>query len=305
MSTEQAADRQPAPDALAGLSDALEAHTRAAAPAVVAIDWGGHATLSALLWRDGEAVTSDQSLPDAASLAVVLPDGGRVPATLAGRDPATNIAVLRLQAAAPALRAAEPSGAGALALALGRDGDGAVTARLGSLDRVGPAWQSQRGGRIDRLIQLGLRLPAGAEGGPVIDARGGLLGMSTFGPRRSVLVIPAATIARVAAALLASGRVDRGWLGVGLHPVALPRELVDRAGAPSGLMVVGLADNAPAAAALLPGDILLEAAGKRLGSARVLAAALADETIGNELELKLIRGGELMLRKVVVAVRPA
>ena len=86
--------------------------------------------------------------------------GERVAARLAGRDPATNIAVLRLQAAAPALAAAEPGGPGALALALGRDAEGAVTAALGTLERVGPAWQSQRGGRIDRLIQLGLRLAA-------------------------------------------------------------------------------------------------------------------------------------------------
>ncbi len=206
---------------------------------------------------------------------------------------------------APALAAADPVGPGALALALGRNADGAVTAGLGTLERVGPAWQSLHGGRIDRLIQLGLRLDAMAEGGPVIDARGDLLGMSTFGPRRSVLVIPAATIARVAAALLETGQVTRGWLGVGLHPVALPRELVGRAAVPSGLMVVSLADNAPAAGVLLPGDILVEAAGKRLGSVRALAEALAEEAVGHELGLNLLRGGELMQCTVVLAARPA
>ena len=295
----------PAPDALSALSDALEAHTHAAAPAVAALDWGGRFTLSALLWRDGVAVTSEQSLPEAPAITALLPGGGRVPAGLAGRDPATNIAVLRLEAAAPALAEADPAGPGALVLALGRDAQAAVTARLGTLDRVGPAWQSQRGGRIDRLIQLGLRLPAGAEGGPVIDARGRLLGMSTFGPRRRALVIPSATIARVAAALLRDGQVVRGWLGVGLHPVALPRDLLDRAGAPSGLMVVSLAENAPAAAALLPGDILLEAGGTPVGSARALSAALSAALIGHDLELKLLRGGEVMRCTVVVAARPA
>ena len=266
----------PAPDALSALSDALEAHASVASPAAAALDWGGRSTLSALLWRDGVAVTSDQSLPDAPAFTALLVQGARVEARLAGRDPASNIAVLRLEAAAPVLEAADPGGPGALALALGRDAEGAVTAALGTLERVGPAWQSQSGGRIDRLIQLGLRLAALAEGGPVIDARGRLLGMSTFGPRRSVLVIPASTLARVAAALLETGQVARGWLGVGLHPVALPRELTDRAGASIGLMVVSLTDNAPAAAVLLPGDILLQAGGTRLGSVRALAEALAE-----------------------------
>ncbi len=299
MSTTQA------PDALIALSDALEAHASAASPAVAALDWGGRSTLSALLWRDGVAVTSDQSLPDAASFTVLLPQGERVEARLAGRDPATNIAVLRLQAAAPPLAASDPAGPGALALALGRDAEGAVTAALGTLERVGPAWQSQSGGRVDRLIHLGLRLAGRAEGGPVIDARGGLLGMSTFGPRRSVLVIPSATIARVAAALLETGQIARGWLGVGLHPVALPRDLIERAGAAMGLMVVSLTENAPAAGVLLPGDILLQAGGRRLGGVRALAEALAEESIGHHLELSVLRGGELMQCTVVLAARPA
>ena len=295
----------PPADALSALSDALEAHTSAAAPAVAALDWGGRFTLSAVLWRDGVAVTSDQSLPEAPAFTARLADGARVPATLAGRDPATNIAVLRLAAPAPVLAEAEPAGPGALVLALGRDGCGALTVRLGPLDRVGPAWQSQAGGRIDRLIQLGLRLDAGAEGGPVIDARGGLLGMSTFGPRRRALVIPSATIGRVAASLLQNGQVVRGWLGVGLHPVALPRDLLDRAGISTGLMVVSLAENAPAAAVLLPGDILLEADGTPVANARALAAALSEDSIGRELDLKLLRGGELMHRTVIIAARPA
>jgi S1-C subfamily serine protease len=291
-------------DALAALSDAMEARVRAAGPAVVAIDWGGRLTLSALLWGDGVAVTSEQSLIHAAGYTAVLPGGARVPATLAGRDAATNLAVLRLEAAAPVLAAAEPGGAGALVLALGRDEAGEVIVRLGAVDRVGPAWQSQRGGRIDRLIRLDLRLGAVAEGGPVVDSRGFLLGMSTCGPHRSVLVIPAATIARVVPALLQGGRVARGWLGLGLHPVALPRDLIDRAGGGSGLMVVSVADQAPAAGILLPGDILLEAGGRRLGGARDLAIALGEETVGNTLDLRLLRGGESMLCAVVVAARP-
>jgi S1-C subfamily serine protease len=292
-------------DPLAAFSDALEARARAAAPAVAALDWGTHHTLSGILWGDGVLVTSEQSLPDAASFTAILPGGARLPATLAGRDPATNVAVLRLASVAPPIEQAEAGGAGSLVLALGSDGAGGTSVRLGPIELRGPAWQSQRGGRIDALVRIGVRLGPAAEGGPVIDAHGRLIGMSTFGPRRTVLVIPAATIARVAMPLLAQGHVVRGWLGVGLHPVALPKDLSERAGAATGLMVVSIADNAPAAATLLPGDILLEANGARLAGPRALAALLGPETIGAAIAIRLLRGGEVIERTVTVAARPA
>jgi S1-C subfamily serine protease len=144
-----------------------------------------------------------------------------------------------------------------------------------------------------------------AEGGPVLDADGALLGMSTFGPRGSVLVIPAATVGRVLDQLLLQGRIARGWLGVGLHPVALPRDLADRIGVGGGLMVVNLADGAPAAAVLLPGDILLEIAGTPVASPRAVAAALGPETIGTAVGLKVLRGGTVTTAAVSVAARPA
>ncbi|CAH2599356.1 PDZ domain-containing protein [Rhodovastum atsumiense] len=294
-----------APDPFAAFSDALEAHARAAAPTVAGLDWGHHHTLSGILWTDDALVTSEQSLPDAETYTAILPDGARVPATLAGRDPATNVAVLKLQAGAPTREVAEAGGVGSLVLALGSDGMGGTTARLGPVEVRGPAWQSQRGGRIDALIRIGVRLGPAAEGGPVIDARGRLIGMSTFGPRRGVLVIPAATIGRIATALLQDGRVARGWLGIGLHPVALPKELSERTATASGLMVVSVAEDSPAATTLLPGDILIEAAGQKLANPRALAGALGPETIGTALPLTLLRGGQTMQRDVTVAARPA
>jgi S1-C subfamily serine protease len=291
--------------ALAALSHAIAATVRQAAPLVAAIGWGGRQHVSGVLWRAGALVTSEQSLPDAAANTVTLPGGTRTGAALAGRDRATNVAVLRLQADAPGVAQAEPRGVGELVLAVGSDGAGETTVRLGAIEALGAAWESMRGGRIDRLIRLGLRLGAAAEGGPVIDAEGRLLGMSTFGPRRGVLVIPASTIARVLDTLLETGRIARGWLGVGLHPVALPREIVERSGAAAGLMVVNLAEGAPAAGVLLPGDILLEIDGKPVAAPRAVAAALGPERIGEAVSLKLVRGGELATLSVTVAARPA
>jgi S1-C subfamily serine protease len=291
--------------AFAMLSHATADAARRGASLVGGIEWCGRQRVSGVLLRAGVLVTSEQSLPEAEGYGAVQPGGARVAATLAGRDPATNIAVLRLESPAPNVMLAEPEGVGALVLALGSDGAGDITARLGAVEVLGPAWESQAGGRIDRLVRLGLRLGSAAEGGPVIDAEGRLLGMSTFGPRRSVLVIPGSTMIRVVDQLLRDGRIDRGWLGVALHPVALPKEFADRSAAGAGLMVVKLAEGAPAAGVLLPGDILLEIAGVPVTTPRAVAAALGPERIGQAVVLTVLRGGQTATPSVTVAARPA
>ncbi|MBV9811743.1 MAG: serine protease, partial [Acetobacteraceae bacterium] len=277
---------------------------RDAAPAVAGIGWGGHAHLSAVVWRDGLLATSEQSLPRADRYEAVLNGGARQPATLVGRDSTTNVAILRTESTTAVPSTVAPPGVGALVLALGSNGAGGVTARLGGLEVSGPAWDSRAGGRIDALLRVGVRLGPGAEGGPVLDARGSVLGMSTFGPRRTVLVIPAATIERVLEPLLRHGRISRGWLGVGLHPVALPSEMTERAAAGHGLMVVSFADQAPARTALLPGDILLEIGGRAAASPRDVAAALGPETVGQGVLLKVLRGGAVTTETVTVGARP-
>jgi S1-C subfamily serine protease len=295
-------------EALLAFSDAAAARIRHAAPLVIGLDWGGGRLLSALLWADGVAVTSEQSLPETEFCTAILPGGGRLQAVPAGRDPSTNVAVLRLDTPGPRVIATTELDVGQLTIALGTDGQGGPRARLGIVETLGPTWQSQCGGRIDRLIRLDLDLPAVVEGGPVIDARGQLIGMSTFGPRNSVLVIPAATIERAARQLLAHGHVPRGWLGIGVQPVQLPRdtemELGDD-GPPSGLMVLSIADTSPAAGVLLPGDILLRAGPNRLATARALTALLGAETIGAALQLQVLRGGAIVAASVIVAGRPS
>jgi S1-C subfamily serine protease len=119
------------------------------------------------------------------------------------------------------------------------------------------------------------------------------------------LTIPTATIGRVLEQLLHDGHIARGWLGVGLHPVALPKDIAEREGAAGGLMVVNLAEGGPASAALLPGDILLELEGIAVTTPRNVSAALGPETIGRELTLKVLRGGGVTTQNVTIAARPA
>jgi S1-C subfamily serine protease len=160
------------------------------------------------------------------------------------------------------------------------------------------------GGRIDSLIRLDTRLGSD-EGGPVLSASGGLVGMSTAGPRRRTLVIPAATLARVIDPLLAQGSVPRGWLGVALQPVMVPDSLRAAAGRDSGLMVVGLASSGPAeAAGMLPGDIVLELDGSPVSRPRGLAHLLGGERIGQAVALRVLRAGAVQTVTVTVGTRP-
>ena len=289
---------------LIALSDAIADHAAATAPGLVTLHPGTRAQRTAFAWADGLVATSEQALPHAAEHPVLLPGGAEAVATLAGRDTGTNVALLRLDLKAPALTDAAPPRTGALALAVGAE-HGAPTVAWGVVHRAGPAWDSMAGGRIDALIRLDLRLATASEGGPVLDASGALIGMSTFGPRRRILVIPAATIRRVLPALQ-DGASPRGWLGVGLQPVGLPAGLHQAAGRDAALMVVSVAAQGPADhAGMLPGDILLDVDGAPAKHPRDVARALAHHAVGAAVPLRLLRAGLPLALNITLAPRPA
>lgn len=294
------------PNLLGALSDVLAARFAAARDSVVALRLAERAHLSALLWRHDVLVTSEQSLPDREVLQAVLADGSSVSGKLVGRDPATNLAVVRLEKPVhdTTLAASLPQ-VGALALAAGSDGTGRLSARLGMVNAVGPEWHSMRGGRIEARIQLDIRLAASEEGGPAFDADGGWLGMTTFGPRGQILVIPAATVERIAPALLTAGRVPRGWLGVALRPVAVPDELRATAGEATGLMVMSLNPQGPAAkAGIVAGDIILSVDGTSARRLRSVLAHLGSDSVGKSVSLRVIRGGAVIAVEATITERP-
>jgi S1-C subfamily serine protease len=290
---------------LSQLSDALAAQTAAAARSVAAVRFGGR-HLSAILWQSDIVVTSEQSLPAHENFEVAT-DGTSLKARLAGRDPGTNVAILRLAEPRPGgtFTSADVR-PGALALACGADERGDVRVRLGIVNAVGPQWHSRAGGRIDRRIALDAQLSRNDEGGPVFDASGALLGMSTFGPPGQLLVIPTATIERVVPALMRDGHISRGWLGVALQPVAVPDALLDQAGQRSGMMVMSIAADSPAAnAGVMAGDILLTIDGKSARRIDKLGAQFDADRIGHGTQLRLIRSGAVLDLQVIIAARPA
>jgi S1-C subfamily serine protease len=249
-----------------------------------------------------EGAATQGATPEAATPARPTTVG----ATLAGRDPGTNVAVLKLETALGGVLPAAARGVqvGNLTLLMGADSNGRPTGRLAMLHALGDAWHSMAGGRIDALIRLDTRLGPD-EGGPVLSLSGGLIGMSTSGPRRRTIVIPTQTLARVIEPLLAEGRIAKAWLGIGLQPVLIPDSFHQIAGRESGLMVVGLAGGGPAeTAGILPGDIVLDIDGAAVSRLRALSARLGSDRIGQTAVLRVLRAGTVQAVNVSIAARP-
>jgi S1-C subfamily serine protease len=310
MSQKERAMPQDEHDILDQLSAALAGRVAAARSLVAGIAVRGHAQRSGTLWRQDVVVASEQALPDSREAEVALADGGTFAARIVGRDPGTNIAALRFDggpaAALPALQAPPEPRPGALVLALAAAGAGGVAARLGAVHAVGPAWHSRAGGHVDSRILLDIRLGSREEGGPVLDAAGRLLGISTLGPRRRVLVIPAPTVERVLDPLLATGRVERGWLGAAVQPVLVPEALRAEVGRALGLIVIGVTRDGPAAqAGVFAGDILVGIDSAAVANPAELAARLDEASVGTRVELRLIRAGALQSIAVTIGARPA
>jgi S1-C subfamily serine protease len=294
-------------DLLVQFSNALATRAEAAKNAVVAIRLAHGRHITGMAWRSEIVVASEQSLPRKDDFEIVAAGGAVLTAKIAGRDPGTNIAILRLaqSIASPSIAAGEAR-TGAVALAIGADGTGGASARLGFVNLAGAEWHSSHGGLIDRRIVLDVNLARREEGGPVFDAAGACLGMSTFGPRGQVIAIPTATIERIVPLLLKDGRIARGWLGVALQAVAVPDALRESAEQSSGLMVMSVVEGGPAAqAGILAGDIILSVDGTSTHRLRNIARQFGSDSIGRKADLRLIRSGAVITVQTTIAERHA
>ena len=285
--------------ALTTFSDSLVALAARAAPSVVSVH-SHHALSSGFAWKPNLIVTADEALAEEGDVAVTLPGGERKQATIVGRDPSTDIALLRVETsnmASAALEDAVPT-PGALAVTIGsRAGRPAVAWGLVAVS--GPAWRSMRGGDIGARIELDQSLQRHAEGGLAFDASGRAFGMAVFGPRQRVLVIPAATVVRVATQLKDHGKVARGYLGLGLQPIR-----IDRDGG-VGAMVMSVDREGPGAkAGIHQGDIIQSWDGNRITNLGALLHSLGPTSIGKTISLSLHRGGQVITTDLVIAERP-
>jgi S1-C subfamily serine protease len=293
---------------LAAWSDRTAQIVELAASSIVAVHGGSRWSSSGIHWRSGVVVTAEERLEGDDNIKVTLPGGRLVEASLAGRDPTTDVAVLRFQPdGLPIASIADGSlRTGHIVLAVGNY-EGSPLAALGIVAVAGGAWHSVRGGTIDSLIRLDLALSPAAEGGALIDVQGRVVGMAVLGPRRRPLAIPGSTINRAVDQLLARGHVFRGYLGASLQPVK--REPASSGsqslGSGRGVLLVGLDPDGPSArAGILLGDIVTAWDGRPIDRVREIMRLLGPESVGRTVDLSLIRGGAPVALKVVIGERP-
>ena len=297
------------PEVLASLSEALAETVASAGAGVVRVDARDRLPASGIVWSgDGVIVTSHHVVERDDNITVGLPDGQTVSAVLVGRDPTTDLAVLRAETAAlipPSW--AEPNGlrVGHLVLALGRPG-GSVRATLGIVSALGDSWRTPHGGAVDRYLQTDVVMYPGFSGGALVNAEGHILGVNTSALMRGVsLTVPVPTLRRVVESLLTHGRIRRSFLGVGAQPTRLPEGLARQIGQETGLLLVSVEPGSPAEKGdLFLGDTIVALNGQPVRQMDDLLSKLGGDLVGSSVPVRIIRGGQAQEVQVTLTEHP-
>jgi S1-C subfamily serine protease len=279
---------------------------------IVAVHGGRRVAGSGIIWRAGILVTASHMLRRTEDVEVTLADKSRAKAAFLGRDPGTDLAVLRLENASPttAAQLGNTSGlrVGQVVLAIGRSTMGDLAASSGIIARLGGAWQTWRGGKIDSLLRPDVTLYPGQSGSALVDSRARVLGMNTYVlARASTITIPTATIERVVGEIVEHGGVFRPYLGLAMQPVALPAELakslkIDREAA---LMVMQVESGSPSAeSGVTLGDMIVSINQQPVSGIEDIQRALGAAKRGDSVQLGYVRGGQSGSTKVKLADRP-
>ncbi len=298
---------EPTSSVLAQLSDALAAAVERAGRSTVTVHARRRIPASGVVWQPGVILTCDHVLERDEDITVTMPDGRELPARPAGRDPGSDLAVLRVEATDLVPLEPAPDGSarvGHLVLAIGRPGNGPM-ASLGVISAVGGPWRTFRGGLVEGYIRSDTTFYPGFSGGPLVDTAGRAVGINSGRLGRGAgLTVPIAAAARIAEQLLRTGRIRRGYLGIGSQPVRLPEPLARLIGQASGLLVVSVEADSPAArGGLLIGDVIIGMAGAPVRDTEDLQALLGPERVGQPTTVTVLRGGERRELSVTVGER--
>lgn len=293
---------------LQSLSDALAATVEAASASVVRVDARRRLAATGVVWSaDGVIVTANHVVERDDNIRVGLPDGRAVSAALVGRDPSTDLAVLRAQNA-PTLTApnwGEPSQlkVGHIVLAIGRFEERSM-ATLGIVSALEPGGKLPAGMQLDTFLQTDVVMYPGFSGGPLVGVDGRIYGLNSSALMRGIsMTIPVPTLRRVVSTLLTHGKVRRGYLGVGVQPVRLPEGLAKELEQETGLLAMSVEPNGPASGTIFMGDTIVGLAGRPVRDPDDLVSALTGDLIGKATGLRIVRGGQVHNVQVTIGER--
>jgi S1-C subfamily serine protease len=293
---------------LLSLSNDLASAVERAARSVVAVHARPRLPSTGVHWRPGIVVAAEHTVRVEEEIRVTWPDGRGAPASLVARDAGTDLAILRIgETDWPVAEVGDSAElkVGNLVLAVGYG----PRASWGVLSAVGGAWRTWRGGEVDRFLRVDLVLYPGFSGGPLVDASGKVAGLVTSGLSRQLeLAVPASTVTRIVDEVLATGRISRSYVGLGLQPVALPealRRLVPESDG-RALIVVSIEAEGPAArAGMMLGDVLVALEGAPLRDPGDVQAVLAGRRAGTAVTASLVRAGGPLQVSITLGERPS
>lgn len=291
---------------LSELSRDIAAVVERCGPSVVQVDARRGRPATGIVWADQLVLTADHVLEQ--EDAIRITGGGlTVSASVAGRDPGTDLALLRAEGlTAPAASPGRSADLrlGQIVLALGRPGDLQVT--FGIVSGLSGSFRSWRGGQVEELIQTTAELLPGFSGGPLVDAEGRVIGINSWNFGAGISrALPVDTAGRIADSLVKHGRIRRAYLGLGAQPVRLREALKNQLGQQTGLLIVTVEADGPAAkAGLLQGDTIVTIDGKSIRQLDELFAKLRQLDVGSTHAFGIVRAGELTEVSVAAGERP-
>jgi S1-C subfamily serine protease len=294
-------------DVLQSLSEEMATLTEQIGGSVVRVEARRRLPASGVVWEKGVIVTANHVVERDEDIQIGLPNGEKVPATLVGRDPSSDLAVLRatFELPVPNWTTIETLRVGHLVLALGRPGE-TIMATLGVISALERGDKLPAAMQVDHFLQTDVVMYPGFSGGALISAGGRVLGINTSAMRGISLTIPTDTVRRVVETLMTHGKMRRGYLGIGTQTAKLSAASAERAGQVYGLLVVSVEPESPAEqGGVLIGDVLISFNGSPLQSPEDLIRALRSESIGKTVPIQVVRGGALQMLQVTVGERPA
>jgi S1-C subfamily serine protease len=283
---------------LAELSGQLAAAVERAAKSTLLVAARRRYPASGIAWSaDGLVLTTDHVIESDEGIRVVTPDGVEHAATVTGRDPGSDLALLRVEGATLTPAEYAPEGSyqvGSLVLAVARPSEEGPMASFGILSAVGGPWRTRRSTRLSSYLRSDTTFYPGFSGGPLIDVAGRVIGVNSSQLGRGAgLTIPLSAATPVIDDLLNRGRVRRAYLGISSQVVPLPSALANSVGGQeSALLVIMVESGSPAeSAGILVGDILVRVEQSALADTESLQTQLGAERIGKQTAFTILRGG--------------